>query len=141
MPEVANAGSHPLDTMLAASDVITNWRLARIYARVLNQGTPTVKKSQIHSTVLPTTVYENVRRLTNVGLLSHVTETQPHRYQANRLTMTVQTGDDSYEITATLVVALARSDTNENIGLLWIDTVLPILRRRLTMREATSVDA
>lgn len=117
MPEVVDSGSHPLDTMLAVSDVIANRRLARIYARVLDRGTPTVEEIADALDSSTTTVYEDVRRLTTVGLLSRVTETQPHRYQANRLTMTVQTKDDTYEITATLLVALARSETNENIGL------------------------
>ncbi|MCH7661250.1 MAG: helix-turn-helix transcriptional regulator, partial [Euryarchaeota archaeon] len=92
-------------------------RLARIYARVLEGETPTVEEIADGFDSSVTTVYEDVHRLTNVGLLSRITETQPHRYRANRLTMTVQTGDDTYEITATLLVALARSNTNENIGL------------------------
>lgn len=117
MPEAISSDSHPLDTMLAVSDVIANRRLARIYARVLEGETPTVEEIADGFDSSVTTVYEDVHRLTNVGLLSRITETQPHRYRANRLTMTVQTGDDTYEITATLLVALARSNTNENIGL------------------------
>lgn len=117
MPKAVSPDSHPLDTMLAVSDVIGNRRLARIYTRVIDLDSPTVEEIATGLDSSTTTVYEDVNRLTDVGLLARVTGTQPHRYQANRIAVTIEIDDNASEITPTLIVSLARSDTNDNIGL------------------------
>ncbi|MDS0297003.1 DUF7437 domain-containing protein [Halogeometricum luteum] len=108
--------SHPLDAMLAISDVVTNQRYAQIYARVLTLDTPTVEELSEGLDSSTTTVYEDVNHLIESGILERVTDNQPHRYQARQIDLTIQT-DDSYQITPALFVALARRETNENIQL------------------------
>ena len=44
MAESAVSQSHPLETMLAVSDVIRNDRLTRLYSRVLEHDAPTVEE-------------------------------------------------------------------------------------------------
>jgi DNA-binding Lrp family transcriptional regulator len=109
--------SHPLDAMLAISDVVTNQRYAQIYARVLTLDTPTVEELSEGLDSSTTTVYEDVNHLIESGILERVTDNQPHRYQARQIDLTIQTDDDSYQITPALFVALARRETNENIQL------------------------
>ena len=41
----------------------------------------------------------------------------PHRYRAQEIEITVQTGEGTYRISPTLLVALARRDRNENLRL------------------------
>jgi DNA-binding Lrp family transcriptional regulator len=117
MANAASRGSHPLDTMLAISDVVTNQRYAKIYARVLTLDTPTIEELSEGLDSSTTTVYEDVRHLVESGILERVTDTQPHRYRARRIDLHVGTDEDSYQITPALFVALSRRETNENIQL------------------------
>jgi predicted ArsR family transcriptional regulator len=117
MAESAVSQSHPLETMLAVSDVIRNDRLARLYSRVLEHDAPTVEELAEGIESSTTTVYEDINHLVEIGLLEHVTETQPHRYRATRVDMTIQASGASFRITPTLLVALAENESNENINL------------------------
>ena len=103
--------------MLAVSDVIQNERLARLYGRVLELDTPTVEELASRSASSKTTVYEDVKHLVETGVLERVTDSQPHRYRARRVNMTIQTDEGTFQITPTLLVALAQRDSNENIEL------------------------
>lgn len=117
MPGAVSSEAHPLDAMLAISDVIANRRYAAVYARVFELGTPTVEEIADGLDSSTTTVYEDVNYLTDVGVLERVTESQPHRYRAGSVEMTVTTGDERYDISPTLLVALARTESNENLRL------------------------
>jgi len=117
MPGAVPSRSHPLDTMLAISDVIQNHRYAAIYARVREAGTPTVEEIAAGLDSSKTTVYEDVNHLRKVGILERVTDTQPHRFRATSIEMTVEHGSDTYKISPTLLIALARTESNENIRL------------------------
>jgi len=117
MAESAVSHSHPLDTMLAVSDVIRNDRLAKLYARVLELDSPTIEELSEGIKSSTTTIYEDVKHLVEIDLLERVTETQPYRYQASRVDMTIQAGEETFQITPTLLVALAERQSNENIGL------------------------
>jgi len=114
---VESAVSHPLDTMLAVSDVIQNNRLARLYARAFELDSPTVEELAVGLESSTTTVYEDVKHLVDIGLLERVTETQPHRYRASRVDLTIQADGETFRITPILLVALAERQTNENINL------------------------
>ena len=117
MVESVVSHSHPLDTMLAVSDVIRNERLAQLFSRVLEHDSPTVAELTEGIESSTTTVYEDVKYLVEIGLLERVTETQPHRYRASRVDMTIQAGGESYQITPTLLVALAEDQSNDNLSL------------------------
>jgi len=117
MAESAVSHSHPLDTMLAVSDVIRNDRLAKLYARVLELDSPTIEELSEGIESSTTTIYDDVKHLVEIDLLERVTETQPYRYQASRVDMTIQAGGETFQITPTLLVALAERQSNENIGL------------------------
>lgn len=117
MPEAVTPSSHPLDTMLAVSDVITNRRYPTLYARVLDLGTPTVEEIATGLESSTTTVYEDVDQLSEYGLLERVTETQPHRYSVRPVEVTVRADGDECQISPTLIVALARARSNENLRL------------------------
>lgn len=117
MSNAAPRRSHPLDAMLAISDVVTNQRYARIYARVLTLDTPTVEELSGGLDSSTTIVYEDVTHLVESGIIERVTDVQPHRYRARQIDLHVGTDEDSYHITPALFVALARSETNENLQL------------------------
>jgi len=56
--------------MLAVSDVIRNDRLAQLYARVLELDSPTVEELAEGIESSTTTVYEDIKHLVEIGLLS-----------------------------------------------------------------------
>lgn len=132
MPGAIIPDGHPLDTMLAISDVIENRRRARVYARVLELETATVEEIAQDLDSSATTIYEDVNRLGDMGILERITDSQPYRYRVRQLELTVHADDDTYEITPTFIVALARSEANEDIQL--------FLDRHETAGLATAVE-
>ena len=112
---VAKCNTHPVDAMLVVSDVLNNRRLAQLYTRVLCRGNAAVDEIATGLDSSSTTVYEGVNKLAEAGLLDRVTERQPHRYRAPPVSVTVQAADESYEITPTLIAAVAHSTENQNI--------------------------
>jgi hypothetical protein len=117
MAESAVSHSHPLDTMLAVSDVIRNTRLTRLYVRAFELDSPTVEELAVGLESSTTTVYEDVNHLVEIALLERVTETQPHRYRASRVDLTIQADGETFRITPTLLIALAERQSNANINL------------------------
>lgn len=73
MADVSTADSHPLDTMLAISNVIQNERQASVYAQVFELERPTVQEIAAGIESFTTTVYADVDHLVEVGLLERVT--------------------------------------------------------------------
>jgi len=103
--------------MLAVSDVVANKRHAQIYTQVFTLDTPTVEELSENLDSSTTTIYEDVKHLFESDILERVTETQPHRYQTREIDLKIHTGDETYEITPALFVAIARSETNKNLQL------------------------
>jgi len=103
--------------MLAVSDVIQSDRLAQLYTRVLELDSPTVEELAEGIETSTTTIYEDINHLVEIGLLERVTETQPYRYRASPVEMTIQAGEETFQITPTLLVALAKRESKENINL------------------------
>jgi predicted transcriptional regulator len=112
---VAKCDTHPIDAMLVVSDMLNNRRLAQIYTRVRQRDNATVDEIATDPDSSSTTVYEGVNELTEAGLLDCVTDRQPHRYRASRVSVTVQAAEESYEITPTFIAAVAHSKENQNL--------------------------
>jgi DNA-binding transcriptional ArsR family regulator len=112
---VAKCDTHPVNAMLVVSDVLNNRRLALLYTRILQRDNATVDEIARSLDSSSTTVYEDIHKLTEAGLLDCVTERQPHRYRASPVSVTVQAAEESYEITPTLIAAVAHSTENQNL--------------------------
>lgn len=117
MATTENPDAHPVERMLALSDVLTTPRYAQLYARALELESPTVEELAAGIESSTTTVYDDVSHLREIGILERVTDTQPHRYEAQELELTIQVGDEEAQISPSLLVALAEAETNENIRL------------------------
>lgn len=117
MPEAIRSAAHPLNRMLALSDLISHRRLAEVYTRIFELGTPTIEEIAAGLDSSRTTVYEDVNRLSDLDLIERVSETQPHNYRAADVSMTIQTESDSYELTPAVIVALGKSQANDILGL------------------------
>lgn len=117
MPKAIGSTVHPLDRMLALSDLIAHRRLAAVYTQIFELGTPTVEEIAAGLDSSRTTVYEDVNRLSDLGLIKQISETQPHTYRAAHVSMTVQTETEEYELTPAVIVALGQSRTNDTLRL------------------------
>jgi hypothetical protein len=81
-----------------------------------------------------------MNKLAEAGLLDCITESQPHRYRALRVSVTVQAAEESYEITPTLIAAVAHSTENQNLDV-YLDRLINSQlesANELTQREERS---
>jgi len=58
-----------------------------------------------------------VKHLVEVDVLERVTDSQPHRYCARRVDMTIQTGEATSQLSQTLLVCLGYPNSSDNIAL------------------------
>lgn len=101
---------------LTVADLLEETQLARIYTHVYCEGETTVAELIDALSISQGTAYAYVNRLSDAGVLIPTTDTQPKRYTAVEieLTLTVD-GDREYTISPALVAAVARRATNETI--------------------------
>ena len=101
---------------LSIADLLDQPQLARIYTYLYREGDATVSKL-IDALDLPQgTAYTYVNRLTDTGVLTPTRDSQPQRYEAVEieLTLTVE-GDREYTISPALIAAVARRATDDTI--------------------------
>jgi DNA-binding MarR family transcriptional regulator len=101
---------------LSIADLLEQAQLARIYTYLYREGGATVSEL-IDALDLPQgTAYTYVNQLTDTGVLTPTTDSQPRRYEAVEieLTLTVD-GDREYTISPALIAAVARRATDDTI--------------------------
>ena len=101
---------------LSIADLLEQPQLARIYAYLYREGEATVSELIDVLDLSQGTAYTYVNQLTDTGVLTPTTDTQPQRYAAVEieLTLTVN-GDREYTISPALIAAVARRATDETI--------------------------
>jgi DNA-binding MarR family transcriptional regulator len=101
---------------LSVADLLEETQLARIYTYIYREGKTTVAELIDALDLSQGTAYTYVKQLAETGVLTPTTDTQPQRYAAVRieLTLTVD-GDREYTISPALVAAVARRATDETI--------------------------
>lgn len=101
---------------LSIADLLDQPQLARIYTYLYREGGATVSEL-IDALDLPQgTAYTYVNQLTDTGVLTPTTDSQPRRYEAVEieLTLTVDGGRE-YTISPALIAAVARRTTDDTI--------------------------
>ena len=101
---------------LTIADLLEQPQLARIYTHLYREGEATVSEL-IDALDLPQgTAYTYVNQLTDTGVLTPTTDSQPQRYAAVEieLTLTID-GDREYTISPALIAAVARRATDDTI--------------------------
>ena len=109
-------GHESINAMLSVATLLETPRLARIYAYVFQHGPTTADELRDHLEIAQTTVYQDLNRLKDRGLLV-ASEPSPREYTAPPVSLTVETKGDSYTVTPALIAAIARRDENANIDL------------------------
>ncbi|RJT04744.1 winged helix-turn-helix transcriptional regulator [Halococcus sp. IIIV-5B] len=101
---------------LSVADLLEETQLARIYTYIYREGKTTVGELIDTLDLSQGPAYTYVKQLAETGVLTPTTDTQPQRYAAVgiELTLTVD-GDREYTISPALVAAVARRATDETI--------------------------
>jgi DNA-binding MarR family transcriptional regulator len=101
---------------LSIADLLEQTQLARIYAYLYREGETTVSEIIDALDLSQGTAYTYVNQLADAGVLTPTTDSQPQRYAAVEieLTLTVD-GDREYTISPALIAAVARRATDDTI--------------------------
>lgn len=101
---------------LSIADLLEQPQLARIYAYLYREGEVTVSELIDALDLSQGTAYAYVNQLADAGVLTPTTDSQPQRYAAIEieLTLTVD-GDREYTISPALIAAVARRATDDTI--------------------------
>ena len=109
-------GHESIDAMLSVATLLETPRLAGIYTYVFQHGPATADELRDHLEMAQTTVYQDLNRLKDRGLLL-AGETSPREHIAPPVSLTVETEGDSYTGTPALIAAIARRDEDPDIDL------------------------
>ena len=101
---------------LSIADLLEQPQLARIYAYLYREGEATVSELIDVLDLSQGTAYTYVNQLTDTGVLTPTTDTQPQRYAAVEIELTLTVSDDrEYTISPALIAAVARRTTDGTI--------------------------
>jgi len=117
MAQSSLAATPPIQQVRTVLDLLETPALARIYAYTLRRRSVTVPELVDALDVPQGTAYEYVRRLESADLLSTERSSRPHEYEAEPLSVTLSSGDETRTITPELVEAVARRTDDEDIDL------------------------
>ena len=101
---------------LSIADLLEQPQLARIYTYLYREGEATVSELIDALDLSQGTAYSYVNQLTDTGVLTPTTDSQPQQYEAVEieLTLTID-GDREYTISPALIAAVARRATDDTI--------------------------
>ena len=102
---------------LSVADLLEEPQLAQLYAYVAREAEATVQEVMDALDLAQGTAYTYVNRLVDAGVIEATTDEQPRTYVACDidLTVTVADGTREYTITPTLIDAVGRRATDDDI--------------------------
>lgn len=111
------ADGEVVQDFLSVAELLAEPQLARLYARLAQTGETTVQELLEELDIAQGTAYSYVNRLVEAGVVELTEESQPRRYAARDINLTVKTaaGNREYTITPALVDAVGGRETNEDI--------------------------
>lgn len=116
MSQSTSSGARrPIERLRTAVDLLENTTLARIYVYVRHADGATVDDLVTHLEIPQGTAYDYVQRLETGDILTKTRSKRPYEYEAEPLSVTITVDGDQRTITAELVDAVARTETNEDL--------------------------
>ncbi|RLM62817.1 winged helix-turn-helix domain-containing protein [Halorubrum sp. Atlit-26R] len=102
---------------LSVANLLEEPQLAQLYLYLVHEHEATVQDMIDDLELGQGTAYSNVNRLVDAGVVEVTHDEQPRRYAAREIDLTVTTasGDREYTITAALIDAVGRRETNDDI--------------------------
>lgn len=101
---------------LSIADLLEQPQLARIYTYLYREGDAPVQELMDALDLSQGTAYTYVNQLTDAGVLTVTSDTQPQRYAAVEIDLTLTVDDErEYTISPALIAVVARRTTDETI--------------------------
>jgi len=102
---------------LSVADLLEDPQLAQLFAYVAREEEATVQEVMNGLDLAQGTAYSYVNRLVDAGVIEATTDEQPRTYVARDIDLTVTAADDDreYTITPTLIDAVGRRRTDDDI--------------------------
>jgi DNA-binding transcriptional ArsR family regulator len=102
---------------LSVADLLEEPQLAQLFAYVSREEEATVQEVMDALDLAQGTAYSYVNRLVDAGVIEATTDEQPRTYVARDIDLTVTAADDDreYTITPTLIDAVGRRTTDDDI--------------------------
>lgn len=113
MNDVEGPSFEELEGFVAASTLIQNPRLARIYVYVYYYGPTTIQDVIENLDVARATAYDDVERLEGLGVVTRDESTRPYRLSAEPFAFV---DDDEVAITPTVLHAVALSEVDADVS-------------------------
>jgi len=109
------SGQPPIQQLQMVVDLLETPALARIYAHNLQHGPVTVSELVDQVGVPQGTAYDYVQNLETAGLVEKTRDQRPYEYDAESISLTLSTDEESQTITPALIAAVARRHEDEDI--------------------------
>jgi DNA-binding MarR family transcriptional regulator len=101
---------------LSIADLLEQTQLARIYTHLYREDNATVRELIDALNLSQGTAYTYVNQLVDAGVLTPTADTQPQKYAAVEIELTLTVDDDrKYTISPALIAAVARRATDDTI--------------------------
>lgn len=102
---------------LSIADLLEQTQLARIYTHLYREDNATVRELIDALDLSQGTAYTYVNQLVDAGVLTPTADTQPQKYAAVEIELTLTTDDNrEYTISPALIAAVARRATDDTIN-------------------------
>lgn len=112
----SRTGGEIVHDFLSIANLLEQPQLARIYAYLYREGDAPVQELMDPLDLPQGTAYTYVNQLTDAGVLTVTSDTQPQRYAAVEIDLTLTVaGEREYTISPALIAAVARRTTDETI--------------------------
>jgi len=108
-------GHPPIRQFQTVVDLLETPPLARLYAHILRSGPITVSEIVSELDIPQGTVYDYVQKLETAELIENTRDQRPAAYDTETISLTLSTDGRTQTITPTLIAAVGRRETDEDI--------------------------
>lgn len=118
MATAAGDPERAMNGLLSVARLLEEPRLARLYTFVLREGSVTIDDIAEGIDIPRTTAYSDTGTLVELGVLDRDDSQKTHRFTASPVHLTADLDGNEYTVTPTLIAAVGRSETDQDLDLL-----------------------
>jgi hypothetical protein len=118
MATAAGDPERAMNGLLSVARLLEEPRLARLYTFVLREGSVTIDDIADGIDIPRTTAYSDTGTLVELGVLDRDDSQKTHRFTATPVYLTADLDGNEYTVTPTLIAAVGRSETDQDLDLL-----------------------
>lgn len=118
MATAAGDPERAMNGLLSVARLLEEPRLARLYTFVLREDSVTIDDIADGIDIPRTTAYSDTGTLVELGVLDRDDSQKTHRFTATPVHLTANLDGNEYTVTPTLIAAVGRSETDQDLDLL-----------------------